>query len=219
MSGLLMEDVDAVIKVIVVGNGAVGKTSMINRFCNGVFGDQYKKTLGVDFSEKRDYHVESIDEVMTMHVWDTAGQEEYDAVTAQYYRGADACVLAFSTTDDKSFKDLRKWKAKVEDHCPNLPMVIMQNKIDLLATAAVTKEEVEALAGELKLKLYRTSVKDNTNVSEVFDGLAELYHKNKNARPTVAASTTTGIAKEEEKTVDLKPRPRAEKKKSWFSGC
>ena len=75
------------IKIIVVGNGAVGKTSMIRRFCHGVFGETYKKTLGVDFAEKRDYHVESIDETLTMHVWDTAGQEEYNAITSSYYRG------------------------------------------------------------------------------------------------------------------------------------
>ena len=75
------------IKVIVVGNGAVGKTSMINRFCRGGFGASYNKTIGVDFVEKRDYTVASINETLTMHVWDTAGQEEYDAVTSQYYRG------------------------------------------------------------------------------------------------------------------------------------
>jgi hypothetical protein len=75
------------IKVIVVGNGAVGKTSMIQRFCKGGFGNDYIKTLGVDFIEKPDYRVDSIDDAVTMNVWDTAGQEEYDAVTAQYYRG------------------------------------------------------------------------------------------------------------------------------------
>ena len=74
------------IKVIVVGNGAVGKTSMIQRFCKGGFGNDYIKTLGVDFIEKPDYRVDSIDDAVTMNVWDTAGQEEYDAVTAQYYR-------------------------------------------------------------------------------------------------------------------------------------
>lgn len=75
------------IKVIVVGNGAVGKTSMIQRFCKGGFGNDYIKTLGVDYVEKQDYRVDSIDDSVTMNVWDTAGQEEYDAVTAQYYRG------------------------------------------------------------------------------------------------------------------------------------
>merc|ERR1712216_75306 len=138
---MIAEDVDAVIKVIVVGNGAVGKTSMINRFCNGVFGDKYKKTLGVDFAEKRDYHVESINEIMTLHVWDTAGQEEYAKVTRAYYDGADACVLAFSTTDENSFKSLRKWKQDVEKYVPGCPMVIVQNKIDLLASAATSRED------------------------------------------------------------------------------
>ena len=73
--------------MIVVGNGAVGKTSMIQRFCKGTFGGTYIKTLGVDYVEKPDYRVDAIDDSVTMNVWDTAGQEEYDAVTAQYYRG------------------------------------------------------------------------------------------------------------------------------------
>lgn len=67
-------------KVIVVGNGQVGKTSMITRFAKGVFTDSYKKTLAVDFLEKR-MIVEPMNEEVTFLLWDTAGQEEYDAIT------------------------------------------------------------------------------------------------------------------------------------------
>merc|ERR1711918_35753 len=174
--------------------------------------------LGVDFVEKRDYTVQSIGETLTMHVWDTAGQEEYDAVTSQYYRGADGCILAFSTVDEKSFQAVKKWKAKVEDHCPGVPMVIVQNKIDLLSSATVTKEEAEGLAAELNLKLFRASVKDNTNVSEVFDAVAEGWHKKKSATGAVPEASQAKSGESAEK-VDLKPRARGEKKKSWFSSC
>jgi len=201
----------AVIKVIVVGNGAVGKTSMINRFCRGGFGADYNKTIGVDFVERADYEVESIGETLTMHVWDTAGQEEYDAVTSQYYRDADGCVLAFSTIDEASFKAVKKWKGKVEDHCPGVPMVIVQNKIDLLSEAAVQQAEVEALAVELNMKLFRVSVKDNTNVNEVFDAIAEMWAKQRNAKATIPEASAT--AGDSSNSVDpSKPRSRGEKK-------
>jgi len=65
------------------------------------------------------------------YIWDTAGQEEYDALTRKYYKGASACILAFSTDDSNSFKNVTKWKKKVDDECGNLPTVLVQTKHDL----------------------------------------------------------------------------------------
>ncbi len=74
-------------------------------------------------------------------LWDTAGQEEFDAITKAYYRGAQACVVAFSTTDRASLDAARKWKKKVEDEVGSdtMPMVLVQNKVDLMADAQVTE--------------------------------------------------------------------------------
>lgn len=72
--------------MVVVGNGAVGKTSMIRRYCRGIYTDEYKKTIGVDFLEKTRY-IDSLCEDVRMMVWDTAGQEEFDTITRTYYRG------------------------------------------------------------------------------------------------------------------------------------
>lgn len=70
-------------------------------------------------------------------LWDTAGQEEFDAITKAYYRGAQACVVAFASNDRSSFEAVGKWKRKVEEECGgigmgNIPMVLVQNKIDLM---------------------------------------------------------------------------------------
>lgn len=78
------------------------------------------------------------DEEVRLMLWDTAGQEEFDAITKAYYRGAQACVVAFSTVDRASFEAVRKWKKKVEDECGLVPMVLVQNKIDLLHESQVT---------------------------------------------------------------------------------
>lgn len=69
-----------------VGNGGVGKTSMIKRFCKGIFTNEYKKTIGVDFLEKQLY-VPLIGQDVQLYLWDTAGQEEFDSITKTYYRG------------------------------------------------------------------------------------------------------------------------------------
>ena len=81
-------------------------------------------------------------EDVRLMLWDTAGQEEFDAITKAYYRGAQACVIAFSTTDRASFEAVKKWKKKVEDECGGvnvIPMVLVQNKIDLMHQSVVTK--------------------------------------------------------------------------------
>ncbi|XP_037085778.1 ras-related protein Rab-23-like [Pollicipes pollicipes] len=166
------DELEVAVKVVIVGNGAVGKSSMIQRYCRGTFTKEYKKTIGVDFLERM---IEVYDDPVRLMLWDTAGQEEFDAITKAYYRGAQACVLTFSTVDRASFQAVRHWKKKVEDECGSIPMVLVQNKIDLIDRATIDAEEAEALARELKVRLYRTSVKEDLNVSQVFTYLAERY--------------------------------------------
>jgi len=147
---------------------------MITRFAKGIFTNEYKKTIGVDFLEKR-LHLSSIGEEVTYLLWDTAGQEEYDAITRTYYKGAGACILAFSTTDRASFDAVESWYHKVKDECGSIVMVLVQNKVDLMDSAVMESSEVESIANKLKLKLYRTCVKDDMNVSEVFGHLGKEF--------------------------------------------
>lgn len=166
-------DFETTVKVIVVGNGGVGKSSMTARYCKGFFTDTYKKTIGVDFLEKT-IDLGSSESVKLM-IWDTAGQEEFDALTSSYYRGAGACAIVFSTTDRASFEAVDSWKRKVEDECGGIVMALVQNKVDLIDEAKMSPAEVEAAARRLGVRLYRACVKDNVNVSEVFDYLATQY--------------------------------------------
>lgn len=110
-----------------------------------------------------------------------AGQEEFDAITRTYYRGAGAAVIAFSTTDLDSFKAVAGWKEKILAECGDIAMCLVQNKVDLIDQAVVSGEEVEGMARQLGLKLYRTCVKENINVTEVFAYLAELNLKKQQA--------------------------------------
>jgi small GTP-binding protein len=106
-------DFETTVKVIVVGNGGVGKSSMTSRYCRGVFTSTYKKTIGVDFLEKTIEVDEHGGETVKLMIWDTAGQEEFDALTASYYRGTGACALVFSTVDRASFDALDGWRSRV----------------------------------------------------------------------------------------------------------
>eukprot|EP00730_Choanoeca_flexa_P017603 TRINITY_DN8498_c0_g1_i2.p1 TRINITY_DN8498_c0_g1~~TRINITY_DN8498_c0_g1_i2.p1 ORF type:complete len:224 (+),score=54.96 TRINITY_DN8498_c0_g1_i2:43-714(+) len=190
---MLEEDIEHPVKVLIVGNGAVGKSSMIQRYCKGIFTEAYKKTIGVDFLEKK---LQSGNEDLRLMIWDTAGQEEFDSMTKAYYRDAEACVVAFSTIDRASFDAVTSWIKKVEDEVGSIPMVLIQNKIDLIDQAAMSKEEAEALAESVQLKFYRTSVQENYNVDEVFKYLAELYVQRLSAKRGAAeAPAPQGVAK------------------------
>eukprot|EP00096_Caligus_rogercresseyi_P014796 TRINITY_DN7286_c0_g1_i1.p1 TRINITY_DN7286_c0_g1~~TRINITY_DN7286_c0_g1_i1.p1 ORF type:complete len:296 (-),score=44.27 TRINITY_DN7286_c0_g1_i1:464-1351(-) len=175
------DDSEVSIKVVIVGNGAVGKSSMIQRYCKGVYTQNYKKTIGVDFLEKQ---LRINGENVRLMLWDTAGQEEFDAITKSYYRGAQACLIVFSTTDKTSLSTVKKWKKKVEEECGHIPTVLVQNKIDLLHEARISSDEVDRVVKDTKLRLYKTSVKEDLNVTTVFLRLAENYlNKYKSSDP------------------------------------
>lgn len=207
---MLEQDVDTSLKVIVVGNGQVGKTSMITRFAKGIFTNEYKKTIGVDFLEKK-LHLAALGEEVTYLLWDTAGQEEYDAITRNYYKGAGAAILAFSTTDRPSFDAIENWHDKVRSECGNIVIVLVQNKVDLMDDAAMEPREVEFIAKKLRLKLYRTCVKDDLNVSEVFQHLGAEFVSNGGE----AALGTSGITSIE----DVASKPLADRSAKGAGGA
>lgn len=139
-----------------------------------VFLEEYKKTLGVDFLQKKHF-IKELGEEVEFYIWDTAGQEEYNSLTRRYYKGASACVLAFSITDRESFNHVEKWKEAVEDECGSIPMILVQTKIDLIDQAAMTTKETEALAKKLQLPLFRICSKDGIMITELFEYLAVRY--------------------------------------------
>ena len=126
---------------------------------------------------EKEITVRSSGDSIKLMLWDTAGQEMFSQLTRNYYRGAGAVVYVFSTTDRDSFLEIERWKGKVEAECGQICQVLVQNKIDLLDKAAVTSVEVEDLARRMGTKLYRTCVKDNVLVDEVFDYLADSFLK------------------------------------------
>lgn len=221
------EEIETAIKVVIVGNGAVGKSSMIQRYCKGIFTKEYKKTIGVDFLEKQ-FQINGED--VRLMLWDTAGQEEFDAITKAYYRGAQACVLTFSTVDRSSFDAIEKWKKKVESECSYIPTVLVQNKMDLIDQSVVPKEDAEGLAKRLKLRLYRTSVKENLHIDDVFRYLAEKYLQQMNSSADDcqmhrigghnAFATGNGVSGKGRETIQLHPtKRRTQGKKSPLGRC
>ncbi|GFN79559.1 ras-related protein rab-23-like [Plakobranchus ocellatus] len=205
------EEVEVAIKVVVVGNGAVGKSSMIQRYCKGIFTRDYKKTIGVDFLERQ---IELEGEDVRLMLWDTAGQEEFDAITKAYYRGAQACVLAFSTVDRESFEAIELWKQKVEDEVGEIAMVIVQNKIDLIDDALVhtyaylnlSSLSVFRYLAEKYLERLNTVIEADTSTHKIGEGLMHSDSPNHSS------------GKHGKQTISLQPsKRRTHGKKSVFT--
>merc|ERR1712031_121579 len=95
------------LKVIILGDSSVGKTSLMNQYVNKKFNTQYKATIGADFLTKE---VSIPERVVTMQIWDTAGQERFQSLGVAFYRGADSCVLVYDITVPKTFESLDSWR-------------------------------------------------------------------------------------------------------------
>ncbi|CAB1321941.1 unnamed protein product [Coregonus sp. 'balchen'] len=121
------------LKVIILGDSGVGKTSLMNQYVNKKFSNQYKATIGADFLTKE---VTVDDRLVTMQIWDTAGQERFQSLGVAFYRGADCCVLVYDVTAPNTFKTLDSWRdeflIQASPRDPdNFPFVVLGNKIDL----------------------------------------------------------------------------------------
>merc|ERR1712023_422714 len=126
------------LKVIILGDSSVGKTSLMNMYVSRKFNNQYKATIGADFLTKEVMVTHNGDQrLVTMQIWDTAGQERFQSLGVAFYRGADACILVFDLTQKKSFDALTTWKEEflIQSSPPGepkaFPFVVLGNKSDL----------------------------------------------------------------------------------------
>ncbi|CDR48007.1 CYFA0S41e00320g1_1 [Cyberlindnera fabianii] len=164
------------LKVIILGDSGVGKTSLMQRFVNGKFSHQYKATIGADFLTKE---LSIDDKTVTMQLWDTAGQERFQSLGVAFYRGADCCVLVYDVTNQKSFENISVWKdeflvqANVKNP-ENFPFVIIGNKVDVdESKKVVTTKKAQQFAQNLgNLPLFQTSAKEAVNIDQAFDVIA-----------------------------------------------
>ena len=176
----MIEDMNASLKIIVVGNGRVGKTTLTIKYVKNIYTTEYKKTLGVDFLNTQRY-IKSIDKEVDFYIWDTAGQDYYNSITKRYYKGADAALIVFAINDKESFDNVTSWYDKVIQECDKIPIILVMSKIDLKNEAVINDNQAEELAKSLNIKFMKVSSKDGIMVNEVFEKLAIQHFKTNNS--------------------------------------
>jgi len=157
------------IKLVVIGDGAIGKTCLLIVYANDRFPEEYVPTVFDNYVVSLKAGAESID----LALWDTAGQERFRTITTAYYRGAMGILLVYDVTDERSFNNIRTWFSNVEQHATEgVNKILIGNKCDWEEKRAVSTEQGQALADELGIPFLEVSAKSNINVDKAFYSLA-----------------------------------------------
>lgn len=166
------------LKVIILGDSGVGKTSLMNRYHSGKFTGQYKATIGADFLSK-EVSIAGGERSATLQIWDTAGQERFQSLGVAFYRGADACLLVYDVTDPKSFENLETWRSEFLNQVSggsdeSFPFIVLGNKIDKETERRVSRARAEQWCRNTRGRPmestphFETSAKTAVNVEEAF---------------------------------------------------
>src|SRR5258706_4722836 len=155
-----------VYKVVVAGDGNVGKTSLIRRYCEGKYDQSRIMTLGVDFQTK----VIKIGEMtVKLSIWDVAGQDRFQSFRDTFYGGAHAVALVYDVMSPASFFNLMHWRDEIQSAVPLVPMVVIGNKSDL--PNVIPPDEAKGWAKSLSMPFLSTSAATGDKVEEFFAGL------------------------------------------------
>jgi len=158
-------------KIIVIGDPAVGKSSLICRFADNKFEKSYLPSIGADFTLKI-VEFEKIQAILT--IWDIGGQREFDNIRNFYYYGANAGIMIFDVTRPETYDNLKNhWEPQFKTGVgESVPCVILANKVDKTVDRKITATKCKLLSEELGYPLFETSAKSGENVHGAFEKIA-----------------------------------------------
>lgn len=191
------EDTSEEVKIITLGDGQVGKSSLILRFIDNKFSQVYLSTIGFDFKTKKNVVLPSGDKA-NIKIYDTAGQERFKSIASNFIKKANGILLIYDVTNEESFASVSKWMSDIKEaHGDKVPIVLIGNKTDL-PERKVTKEMGEERAQAFGINFYETSCKTGDNVEDAFHDLAvQILSKTK--RKSTASNIQLDPKKQNEK--------------------
>merc|ERR1711988_112419 len=178
------EEVNArgdVVKVILLGDSAVGKSKLVERFLMDGFQPQQLSTYALTlFRHNAELPVGPGGQKVEIAIdfWDTAGQERFNSMHPSYYYKAHACILVFDVGRKSTYKNLSQWYTELREHCPKIPTIVVANKIDI--NKEVTKKAFN-FPTKHNLPLFFASAADGTNVVTLFEETVKQGFKYKNS--------------------------------------
>ncbi len=163
-------------KLILGGDGAVGKTSLVHRFVENSFAKDYKSTIGTSIM-KKECNFKELGSNVRFIIWDLAGQSQFKRVRKSYLANAEAGILVYDVTNHQSYDNIGNWHDEIINASPNISLILVGNKIDLKDERDVKLQEGNKLAEKLGLSYIETSAKTGENINDAFKMLALLMIK------------------------------------------
>ena len=165
------------VKILIVGDSNVGKTSLLLQYTDNFYPLQHAATVGIEFKVKnityKNYNVK-------LQIWDTAGQERFHSITNNFFRNADGILFVYDITNKKSFEGIKNWIQEAEEEVgEDFQKILIGNKSDLEEERTVPLKILEEFCLEKKINFLETSAKNNINLKEAFNKIVELIFEDK----------------------------------------
>jgi small GTP-binding protein len=169
-------------KISVVGDGGVGKTSLIKKYTQGTFDTDYVKTIGAQFSK---YDKEVNNDIIKLIFWDIAGQDDFNFLHPLFFQESKACIIVFSLEENDlgrdSFTHIKNWFEELSKYCGDIPVILFANKVDLVKNDEINHDKIQEVVEKHDfLRYYLTSAKTGEGVNEAFNNLIQELYKNSN---------------------------------------
>jgi len=168
---------EMIYKIIVIGDPAVGKTSLLTNFCGDKFQYEYVPTVGVNITKEKVTVKNDMgkDTNVSLMIWDVAGQPQFYMLHRPYFNGADGMMLVYDVTRSSSFSNVNNWySTAVKYGLSGIPRVLIGNKIDLKDEKKIILPMAEHLSQKLNAPFFESSASTGENVSEIFHKIGEL---------------------------------------------
>jgi len=170
-----MVNFDYLLKYIIIGDAAVGKSNLLLRYVHGQFKPEYQLTIGVEFGAK---NIEISSKIFRIQIWDTAGQENFRSITRAYYKNSVCALVVYDISSRDSFNNVMSWIEDCKNQSPKtIFIVLVGNKSDLDDKRQVSYEEGKELAEKNELLFFESSAKEGINVDEIFVNSAKEIAK------------------------------------------
>lgn len=164
------------LKLLIVGDSNVGKTSLLLNYTENNFPETHLATVGVEYKIKS---FEKDGFKIKLQIWDTAGEERYRAITKNFFHGSDGILFVFDITQRRTFEGIKEWIKESESAETGFQKILIGNKCDLEKERTTTKEEIEEFGKENNMYTLETSAKNSININEAFDKIIDLIFKEK----------------------------------------